>query len=344
MEFRNELDLKPYVKNLRFSNTFGLNSIALHFITISNITQLSELSKLAKRYPCVSILGGGSNIILPEVINHLVVRTELFGIKVLKNDSKELIIDISASELWHNIVSNCVFNGWSGLENLALIPGTAGAAPVQNIGAYGVELSDYFHSLQAWNINYGNMVTMYAKDCNFSYRNSIFKQDPPGTWLIISIRLVLSKFWKPVLKHPELKDFFKSSFFLPQSRDIFHAICKIRRSKLPDPAALGNVGSFFKNPLVGNQGKKKLSQKFPDLFFQKQKNGKHKISAGYLIERAGWKGTVHGSVGIHKHQPLILINLGNARVNEVVKLSDLIIDDVKKKFGVSLEVEPAVII
>ncbi len=346
MYLTNQLYFKPHPKDLQILNTFGLNSIALSFLRISDISQLQKLSNIAKLYSCISILGGGSNIVFPKIVKSLIVKVELFGINILKENRENLIIEVAAGESWHSVVARCITNGWSGLENLALIPGTVGAAPVQNIGAYGMELSDCLYSLNAWNIRTGYMVHMNAKDCNFSYRNSIFKQkmnDHDQKWLIVSICLILSKFWKPELKHPDLKNFFKSTSIVPRLKDVFDAICRIRRAKLPDPAIFGNVGSFFKNPIVSIRKKKSLSERFKDLPFNEQNDGYYKISAGYLIEKSGWKGKKQGGVAVSKKNPLVLINLGNATADEVIKLSNAIRIDIKNKFGIILEIEPTIL-
>ncbi|UOF94066.1 MAG: UDP-N-acetylmuramate dehydrogenase [Bordetella sp.] len=338
-----EKSLIPCKKNLQIFNTFGLHSIAQNFVTVSQISQLSSLSELASNYSRIHILGGGSNIILPEILDGLLIKVELLGINLIENRPKNRIIEIAAGELWHNIVANFTFNGWAGLENLALIPGTVGAAPIQNIGAYGVELSDYFHSLIAWDLKSGSMVHMDASDCQFDYRDSIFKKKTHSHLLILSVRLNLPKCWKPNLEYPDLKKFFKFSSTDPKLEEIFYAICSIRKAKLPDPNIIGNVGCFFKNPVINLEKQNISFQEFPDIIHYKQRDGRCKIFAGCLIEKCGWRGRSKGSVGVYKHQPLVLVNLGGAKAKEVIQLAQSIQQDVTKKYGIFLEIEPVII-
>jgi UDP-N-acetylmuramate dehydrogenase len=241
------------------------------------------------------------------------------------------------------VVSACIARGWDGLENLALIPGTAGAAPVQNIGAYGVELADRFDSLQAWHIPERRLVRMTAADCRFAYRDSVFKHARPDEWLIVSVRLALPRPWRPVLGYPDLQRDAELSKSSPTARAVFDAVCRIRRAKLPDPAAIGNAGSFFKNPLVDARARDELLARFPGLVSYAQPDGRYKLAAGWLIDQCGWKGRSLGPAGVHDRQALVLVNRGGAKAEDVMALAAAIQGDVKARYGVELEPEPVVV-
>jgi UDP-N-acetylmuramate dehydrogenase len=234
-------------------------------------------------------------------------------------------------------------SGWPGLENLALIPGTVGAAPVQNIGAYGVELRDHLESVSAWNIPQGLLRTFSREECEFAYRDSLFKRAPAGTWLIVSVRFRLPKVWTPVLGYPDLQKHFgigaaKAQSPTPQA--VFDAVCAIRRAKLPDPAELGNAGSFFKNPVVSGVQHAQLMRTHPEIVSYPQADGQYKLAAGWLIDRCGWKGRRVGAVGMHARQALVLVNYGGAQANEVLALAHAVRSSVQEHFGVELEMEP----
>lgn len=338
-----ERDLTPCVQDLKVLNTFGLTSQAQAFVTLSTLAQLRALSELAARYPRVRVLGGGSNVVLPERVDGLLIKVALAGMRLLDDGPQARIVEVGAGEPWHKVVSECVANGWPGLENLALIPGSAGAAPVQNIGAYGVELADRFHSLSAWNLQTGQMVEMSAADCRFAYRDSIFKQDPPGRWLIVAVKLALPKPWQPMLDYPDLQRAFQSSPTAPSAEAIFQAVCDIRRAKLPDPAVMGNAGSFFKNPVVDASARDALHSRFPGLVSYLQADGRYKLAAGWLIEQCGWKGRQLGAAAVHDRQALVLVNRGGAKAEDIMALARAIQHDVAQKYGVALEPEPVVL-
>lgn len=316
----------------------GLPSRADALVRYDDAEQLSQLSDLAARYGKVFVLGGGSNVILEPQVSGLVIKVETRGIRLLSETDDEVVVEVAAGENWHSFVSHCVDHGWHGLENMALIPGTAGAAPVQNIGAYGVELDQRFHSLLAWDIGAARMVEMGPSDCGFSYRDSVFKRAQPGNWLIAALRLRLSRTWRPVLSYPALAAQLHAA--TPSPRQVFDAVCQVRRSKLPDPAVLGNAGSFFKNPIVNAATVERIRSVDPAVVVYPQEAGACKLAAGWLIERAGWKGRRLGPAGVHERQALVLVNHGGATADDIRRLADAIKADVEQRFGVVLEQEP----
>ncbi|WP_026349626.1 UDP-N-acetylmuramate dehydrogenase [Bordetella sp. FB-8] len=337
-------DLKPEARDLTACNTLGLASHASACVVIERIGQLDALSELARCHASLLILGGGSNVVLPDRVPGLVARVALRGLCRVQEREDAWIVEAAAGEAWHDVVSACIAQGWDGLENLALIPGTVGAAPVQNIGAYGVELADRLDSVQAWHIPGRRMVHMTAADCRFAYRDSVFKRAHPGEWLIVSVRLALPRPWRPVLDYPDLqRDAGLSAGAPPTARTIFDAVCRIRRAKLPDPATIGNAGSFFKNPLVDARAHDRLLARFPGLVSYVQSDGRYKLAAGWLIDQCGWKGRALGSAGVHDRQALVLVNRGGAKADDVMALARAIQRDVMSRYGVKLDPEPVVV-
>lgn len=323
-------------------NTLGLRSCAKAMTRYRTISQLPELSDICRGYPAVFVLGGGSNVVLESLLESLVIKVESTGVGVHSETDAEIIVEAHAGESWHAFVSGCVDRGWNGLENLALIPGTVGAAPVQNIGAYGVELDQRFHSLVAWDMHEARMVDMDAADCRFSYRNSFFKQAAPGRWLILKVRFQLPKQWHPSLDYPDLRRHpaLQRAASSVTPRQVFDAVCEIRRQKLPDPAVLGNAGSFFKNPIVTLAQYESIKANAPEVVAYPQDGGLYKLAAGWLIDRAGWKGRRVGAVGVHERQALVLVNYGGATAHDIKRLAESIRADVMNRFGVLLEQEP----
>lgn len=328
-------------------NTLGLTCEAKQVLTLVSHAQLPEVTARARKAGGIVVLGGGSNVVLPAELDRLVVRVALKGITPAESsDPTAWRIDVAAGENWHDWVEVATKNGWSGLENLALIPGTVGAAPVQNIGAYGVELQDRIESVTAWHIPEGRLVTLSKDSCGFAYRDSIFKRDVLGTWLIVSVRFLLPKKWVPVLSYPDLKNHAVLSRLEPahvKAEQILQAVCEIRRAKLPDPAVLGNAGSFFKNPVVSETQYLLLKEQFPALIAYPQSDQTFKLAAGWLIERCGWKGKRLGAVGVHDRQALVLVNYGGAQASELMALAREVRASVKSQFGVELEIEPVVV-
>jgi UDP-N-acetylmuramate dehydrogenase len=324
-------------------NTFGLSSRAAALWRYASMSELDDLSEAAGRHERVFVLGGGSNVVLAPAIDCLVVKVESKGVRVLDESPETWVIEAQAGEVWHEFVDGCVARGWNGLENLALIPGTVGAAPVQNIGAYGVELKNRFHSLLAWDLHDRRLYEMSAADCRFAYRDSCFKHAPPGRWLIVAVRFRLPKRWRPVLDYPDLNRHFGDSQVVATPRAVFDAVCDIRRRKLPDPARLGNAGSFFKNPVVSADRFRALKADWPGLVAYAQPDDTYKLAAGWLVEQAGWKGRREGSVGVHERQALVLVNYGGADADAVEGLADKVRADVAARFGVTLEQEPVAV-
>lgn len=329
-------------QDLTSLNTLGLQAHARALLRFQSPSQLPELTEAASRYASVFVLGGGSNVVLAPTIDSLVVKVESRGVGVYQQTDDQVIVEAHAGEVWHDFVAGCIDCGWNGLENLALIPGTVGAAPVQNIGAYGVELDQRFHSLVAWDLHEGRAVEMGAADCGFSYRNSFFKQAQLGRWLIVKVRFCLPRQWQPVLSYPDLQrhPVLAQAGASATARQVFDAVCEIRRHKLPDPAVLGNAGSFFKNPVVGAEVLGVIRKLDPNVVAYPQADGSYKLAAGWLIDQAGWKGRRMGPAGVHERQALVLVNHGGATAQDIELLAQTIKDDVERRFGVQLEQEP----
>lgn len=328
----NNIDLRPY-------NTFGISVKANHFATFSSV---DELEKLIIEFPneVLLILGGGSNVLFTHDFNGLVLRNEIKGFEVVSENEQEVLIKAGAGEVWHEFVMKCIDHGFAGLENLSLIPGSVGASPMQNIGAYGVEIKDVFYSLEAFHLESGEIHSFDAKSCEFGYRESVFKRKFKGQYVITSVTFKLSK--KPNLNtsygaiESELQ---KMGIENPTIKDISNAVIAIRSSKLPDPKVLGNAGSFFKNPVVDQRIVDSILEKHPDAPNYPAEPGKRKLAAGWLIEQAGWKGQTFDNHGVHKLQALVLVNYGGATGQQIWDLSSKIISSIEEKFGVTLERE-----
>lgn len=326
-----DVDLQPLT-------TFGLVSRARFFLRLTHLDQLAVLdaNPMLKGLPRF-VLGGGSNVVLTRDFPGVVLQMALAGRELVSQDSQNFYVTGAAGESWHDFVCWTLQQGWGGLENLSLIPGSLGAAPIQNIGAYGVELKDFFHSLRWFEFATGQIQTI--TDAQFAYRDSIFKHDLRERGVIIDVTLALPKRWQPRLAYAELARALQA-VEQPSAGQISAAVCQLRRSKLPDPAVLGNVGSFFKNPIVAGALHERLLQQFPALVSYPQEQGRFKLAAGWLIEQAGWKGRALGRVGVYQQQALVLVNLGGANGAEVTALAQQLMADVVGKFGVQLEVEP----
>lgn len=335
--------MQRFNHDLTAFNTLGLSSRAAALWRYASMSELDDLTEAVGRHKHVFVLGGGSNVVLAPVLDCLVVKVESKGVRVLDESPDAWVIEAQAGEVWHEFVDGCVARGWHGLENLALIPGTVGAAPVQNIGAYGVELKDRFHSLLAWDLRERRLREMSAADCRFAYRDSCFKHAPPGRWLIAAVRFRLPKRWQPVRDYPDLKRHFGGSQVPVTPRAVFDAVCGIRRRKLPDPARLGNAGSFFKNPVVSLARFQELKARWPALVAYAQPDDTYKLAAGWLVEQAGWKGRREGPVGVHERQALVLVNYGGADADAVERLAGKVRADVSARFGVELEQEPVAV-
>ncbi len=321
-------------------NTLGLVSHAAHYLRLDDVTQLPLVTQWQQSAGSeIYVLGGGSNLILREQIHRPIVHNQLKGIRLVEEQEDAIIVEAAGGEGWHGFVDSCIRQGWYGLENLALIPGTVGACPVQNIGAYGVEVMDRIQSVHAWHIAEGRPRIFTADECEFSYRDSLFKKANGQGYLITAVRFRLPRRWTPVTSYPDLKnDPALASQVTPQK--VFDAVCRIRRAKLPDPEKIGNTGSFFKNPIVSAHTRSQLKENYPTLVSYVQGDGNYKLAAGWLIEQCGWKGRSLGPAGMHDRQALVLVNHGGASATDVLNLADAVVASVKEKFGVKLEREP----
>jgi UDP-N-acetylmuramate dehydrogenase len=294
------------------------------------------------------ILGAGSNLILSRDPDCVVVRVEIMGRRVVAQDDDAIVVEAGAGETWHDVVAWTLEQGWPGLENLALIPGTVGAAPVQNIGAYGIELKDRFESLDAVDLVTGRSVTLDARACRFGYRDSVFKHGGfgglAGKSVITRVRLRLPRRWAPVLGYLDLeRKVHDTGITEPDARTVFDWVCTIRRNKLPDPREIGNVGSFFKNPVVSAEQCKDIIARDPHIVHYPLADGSYKLAAGWLIDACGWKGKSIGRAAVYDKQALVLVNRGGASGAEVLMLARAIQESVYGRFGIRLEPEPVVV-
>jgi len=325
--------------------TFGLTASARFYLRVTEIAQLKQLNQLSEltNLPRL-ILGGGSNLILTRDFPGLVLHIALIGRERVREDDHFIYVRAAAGEVWHDFVLWTLAQGWGGLENLSLIPGSVGAAPIQNIGAYGVEIKDCFHSLSWLEFATGKVHILTRADCQFAYRDSVFKGALRDQGVILDVTFALAKQWQAKLSYGEVTTVLHE-IEAPTPQQISSAICAIRQRKLPDPMIIGNAGSFFKNPLVSAEVRAALLARFPHLVNYPQTDGQYKLAAGWLIELAGWKGRVlaGGRVGVYEKQALVLVNLGNATGADVIELSQQIQADVQRQFGVSLEIEPVLI-
>ncbi|KON82369.2 UDP-N-acetylmuramate dehydrogenase [Azoarcus sp. PA01] len=328
--------------DLQALNTFGLPARADRLAIIEHPAQLAPL--LARpdwtEAPRL-VLGGGSNLVLSGDFHGLVLKVAIGGRRLVGDDDDAWYVEAGAGENWHDFVRWTLAQGWPGLENLSLIPGTVGAAPIQNIGAYGLELAERFASLAAVSLETGASFRLDAADCRFAYRDSIFKHELAGRALVTSVTFRLPKRWLPVTRYADVaEELVARGSVAPRPLDVSDAVIAIRRRKLPDPAALGNVGSFFKNPVVDAATLERLVAGDPGLPHYLQPDGGAKLAAGWLIDRCGWKGRALGPVGVYERQALVLVNRGGATGADVRRLAQAIRDDVSRRFGVELEPEP----
>ena len=332
------VSLKPY-------NTFGLPAVAKTLVHIRSDADVRGVvdDKVLGRAPKF-ILGGGSNIILTRDMPQVVLKVEVKGMRLVETQGDAWIVEAGAGESWHELVDFTLKEGLPGLENLALIPGTVGAGPVQNIGAYGVELSDRFESLDAVDLVTGRSVTLGPHTCAFGYRDSIFKHALAGRSVVTRVRFRLPRSWRPVLGYLELqKKMNETGIDSPDPRQIFDWVCAIRRAKLPDPAAIGNAGSFFKNPIVTPEQCRDIIGRDPEIVHYPMPDGSVKLAAAWMIDACGWKGKSVGEAGVYEKQALVLVNRGAAIGSEVMTLARAIQESVYGRFGIRLEHEPVVV-
>jgi UDP-N-acetylmuramate dehydrogenase len=346
MNVTQNVPLQPY-------NSFGIVAKAYSLLRIGSVDDAVAAQIALQKHPeghCV--LGGGSNIVLTGDVRPLVLKMEIMGKRLVSETDKAWIVEAGAGEDWHELVTWTLDQGWPGLENLALIPGSVGASPVQNIGAYGVELQDRFHSLDALDLVTGQIFSLNAAQCAFGYRDSVFKHTSSGPngiglagrALILRVRFHLPKIWKPVLGYLDLeRKMTETGIVTPTARQIYDWVCAIRRHKLPDLKVLGNAGSFFKNPTVTPEQCADIIARDPKVVHYPMPDGSIKLAAGWLIDACGWKGKSVGNAAVYEKQALVLVNRGGATGGEVVTLAKAIQTSVYERFGIRLEPEPVVI-
>lgn len=338
MQIESGVSLKPY-------NTFGLPAVAQTLVRITDdagVRQVVDHPDLGTTPKF--ILGGGSNIVLTRDMPQVVLKVEVRGRRVVEERADAWIVEVGAGEPWHDFVAWTLDQGLPGLENLALIPGTVGASPVQNIGAYGIEVKDRFESLDGVDLLTGRSVTLDAAFCAFGYRDSVFKHSLAGRVVITRVRFRLPKPWQPVLGYLEIeRKMAEHGVARPEARQVFDWICAIRRAKLPDPAVVGNAGSFFKNPVVTPEQCRDIIGRDPEIVHYPMPDGTMKLAAGWMIDACGWKGKTVGKAGVYEKQALVLVNRGGAIGSEVMLLAKAIQESVYGRFGIRLEPEPVVV-
>lgn len=329
------MDLKHH-HSLKAFNTFGIDARAKLFVRFSEPDELAEALTLDESR---LILGGGSNILLRKDFDGLVLKNEVSGIDILSEDDDSVIVKVGAGENWHSFVMHCIQKGWAGLENLSLIPGNVGAAPMQNIGAYGVELKHCFHELEAYELASGKLKRFGNEACEFAYRSSIFKTWARGQYVICSVSFKLSKTPQVNTSYGAIEqELERMGVTDPGIREVSQAVINIRQSKLPDPKVIGNAGSFFKNPVIDKAQFEKLQAEYPNIPSYPA-GEKVKVPAGWLIETAGWKGKRFDNYGVHEKQALVLVNYGGSSGDQIFELSTRILEDIKDRFGIELERE-----
>lgn len=339
MQIPPPFSLKPF-------NTFGLEVKAQRLEVVDSLDAFRNAWYSADKEPYPPlILGGGSNVLLVEDYPGMVIINRILGKQLLQDEGQEVIVECKSGENWHDVVLWSLEQGWFGLENLSLIPGTVGAAPMQNIGAYGVELKDVFHSLLAFNLHTGQLDTFYPDDCQFGYRESVFKHKLKNGYFIYAVRFQLKRNPSLTLSYGDIIQTLRSSGIAPEKaspQDVSNAVITIRQSKLPDPTVLGNAGSFFKNPVVSSDIFSSLQARFPNIKGY-ESGGEVKLAAGWLIEHCGWKGKKIKDCGSHEKQALVLVNYGNATGKDLLQLATDIRASVKQTFGIQLEFEVNII-
>lgn len=334
MIIQKDIQLKPF-------NTFGIEATAKYFIEVSSIEQLQEILQNPDYQSTERlILGGGSNMLLTKDFDGLVIKITIKGFEVVNENEDNIWLKVGAGVVWHDLVLLCVNQNYAGMENLSLIPGTVGAAPMQNIGAYGIEIKEIFEELQALEIATGEIKNFDKAMCNFGYRESIFKHEAKGKYIILNVTFKLNKRPTFHIEYGAIKDTLAEMNISEMSiKSISDAVIHIRQSKLPNPAEIGNAGSFFKNPEIPNSQFETLKAQFPTIPSYPVSDITTKVPAGWLIEQAGWKGQRFGNVGVHAKQALVLVNYGGGKGEEIKDLSQKIQASVKEKFEIQLSVE-----
>ena len=337
MEIKNNFSLKNH-------NTFGIEAKAQRFVAVHSVSDLKSILEQHandKKF----ILGGGSNMLLTKDIDALVIHIDLQGKKIIKEDEDFVWVESQAGENWHEFVLWTIDNNFGGLENMSLIPGNVGTTPVQNIGAYGIEIKDTFVSCEAMKISNQELITFNLQDCHFGYRESIFKNEVKDQYIITSVIFKLTKRNHKInISYGDIaSELAKNHIVTPTLKEVSNAVIAIRKSKLPDPKELGNSGSFFKNPILLKTDFDKIHQQFPEMKFYEVSETEVKVPAGWLIEQAGFKGKRFGDAGIHKNQALVLVNYGNATGQEILNVSKNIQETIFQKFGIHIEAEVNII-
>ena len=335
MNIKENISLKEY-------NTFGIAVNAKRFISVDSVYQLQQLLKVEKD---LFLISGGSNMLLTKDIEKLVVHIDIKGISIDNEDENTAYITVNAGENWHEFVLWCVSENYGGIENLSLIPGNVGTCPIQNIGAYGVEVKDTITKVEAVEIETGKLVQFSNEDCNFGYRNSIFKNEVKGKYIITSVSFKLTKTNHNLNSSYGAinTELIAKNITKPSLKDISEAVIAIRKSKLPDPKEIGNSGSFFKNPVIATTQFLELQKDFPTIPSYKISDTEVKVPAGWLIEQAGFKGKRFGNYGVHEKQALVLVNYGNATGKEIYQLAEKIKDTILSQFDIPLEIEVNII-
>jgi UDP-N-acetylmuramate dehydrogenase len=335
--------------SLQAFNTFRLPARARHYLRVTSPAQLDALqddARCANLPPGLPyfVLGGGSNVLLTKDVEALVLHMAIAGREIVGEDGGKTLVRAGAGEAWHAFVEFTLAQGLGGLENLSLIPGTVGAAPIQNIGAYGLEIKDVFHSLTVFDLASGERRSLRGPDCRFGYRDSVFKHADGANLVVLDVTFALPRAWQPNLRYAELAQALEAAgIAAPTPRQVSDTVVAIRRRKLPDPAEIGNAGSFFKNPVVSGAQCRHLLERFPQLVHHAQPDGSEKLAAGWLIDQCGWKGKHLGAAGVYPKQALVLVNNGGATGAEVMALARAIQNDVRERFGIELEPEPVFI-
>ena len=334
MKLQSDYSLKAY-------NTFGIDVKAKLFVQFTTVQELQELLQMPELKQAEKlVLGGGSNVLFTKDFDGVVLRNEIKGIELLRQDDKHVYVKVGGGEVWHDLVLYALQHNWGGLENLSLIPGSVGAAPLQNIGAYGVELKDVFYELEAVEIATGNIQTFDNETCQFGYRESIFKNKLKGRYIVTAVTFKLAKEHRLNTSYGAIQTTLQEmQVQQPTIQDVSAAVCHIRSTKLPNPKEIGNAGSFFKNPEIPIAQFEALKAQFPDIPSYPVSETTVKVPAGWLIEQCGWKGKVIENYGVHKNQALVLVNYGGAKGEQVRKLAFEIIDSVEQKFGIRLHPE-----
>lgn len=337
LNIQEQVSLRPY-------NTLAVDVRARFFVAVQSLEQLQAALAWAEQHTvAVFLLGGGSNLVLTADLDVLVIHIQLQGIELLSEDAEFARIAVQAGENWHDFVQWSLAQGFSGLENLSLIPGNVGAAPVQNIGAYGVELKDYLESVLVYDRETERTQRLTTEQCRFAYRDSLFKRES-GRRVILSVIFKLPKQIHLRLDYGDLRGYLAGQQITqPTPQDVSRAVCEIRSEKLPDPRELANAGSFFKNPVVSAKHAQQLQKAYPKIVKFAQADGQVKLAAGWLIDQAGWKGVRQGDAGVHAKQALVLVNHGSATGQQILQLASQIQADILQRYGVALEIEPNVI-